>query len=163
MGFPRQEHWSGLPFPSPGDPPDPGIKPESPTSQADALTSEPPGKPQLYSTAIQLYTYMYKYIWAFPMVSNKEPACDPGVAGDTGSIPGLRRSPGGGHGNLLQYTCLENPMDRGAWQATVYKVSQRVEHDWSNLAHTCHTHTHTHRDIYIYMLFSDDFFLYVVT
>ena len=45
MGFSRQEYWSGLPFPSPGDLPDPGIKPRPPTLQADALTSEPPGKP----------------------------------------------------------------------------------------------------------------------
>ena len=39
-------------------------------------------------------------------------------AGDTGLIPRLGRSPGGGHGNPLQHSCLENPMDRGAWQAT---------------------------------------------
>ena len=45
MGFFRQEYWSGLPFPSPGDLPDPGIEPRSPALQADALTSEPPGKP----------------------------------------------------------------------------------------------------------------------
>ena len=45
MGFSRQEYLSGLPFPSPGDLPDPGIKSGSPTFQADALTSEPPGKP----------------------------------------------------------------------------------------------------------------------
>ena len=45
VGFSRQEYWSGLPFPSPGDPPDPGIEPRSPTLQADALPSEPPGKP----------------------------------------------------------------------------------------------------------------------
>ena len=45
MGFPRQEYWSGLPFPSPGDLPDPGI--EHPTSQADSLPTEPPGKPYL--------------------------------------------------------------------------------------------------------------------
>ena len=44
MGFSRQEYWSGLPFPSPGDLPNPGIEPRSPASQADALTSEPPGK-----------------------------------------------------------------------------------------------------------------------
>ena len=43
MGFSRQEYWSGLPFPSPGDLPDPGIKPGSPAFQADALPSEPPG------------------------------------------------------------------------------------------------------------------------
>ena len=44
MGFPRQEYWSGLPFPSPGDLPDPGIEPRSPALQADTLPSEPPGK-----------------------------------------------------------------------------------------------------------------------
>ena len=47
MGFSRQEYWSGLPFPSPGDLPNPGIEPRSPTLEADALTSEPPGKPKL--------------------------------------------------------------------------------------------------------------------
>ena len=46
MGFSRQEYWSGLPFPSPGDLPDPGIKPASPALQADSLWSEPPGKPK---------------------------------------------------------------------------------------------------------------------
>ena len=45
QGFSRQEYWSGLPFPSPGDPPNPGIEPRSPALQADALSSEPPGKP----------------------------------------------------------------------------------------------------------------------
>ena len=45
MGFSRQEYWSGLPFPSPGDLPDPGIEPGSPALQADILTSEPPGRP----------------------------------------------------------------------------------------------------------------------
>ena len=43
---------------------------------------------------------------------------------DTGSIPGLGRSPRGGHGNSLQYLCLENPMDRGAWWATVHGVTE---------------------------------------
>ena len=47
MGFLRQEYWSGLPFPSPGDLPDPEIEPGSPTLQADSLPSEPPGKPQI--------------------------------------------------------------------------------------------------------------------
>ena len=44
--------------------------------------------------------------------------------GDLGSIPGTGRSPGGGNGNPLQYSCLENPMDRGAWQATVPGVTK---------------------------------------
>ena len=45
----------------------------------------------------------------------KNPHANSGDIRDVGSIPGLGRSPGGGHGNLLQYSCLENPMDRGAW------------------------------------------------
>ena len=45
MEFSRQEYWSGLPFPSPGDLPDPGTEPQSPALQADTLPSEPPGKP----------------------------------------------------------------------------------------------------------------------
>ena len=44
--------------------------------------------------------------------------------GDPGSIPGSGRSPGEGNGKLLQYSCLENPMDRGAWQATVHGVAE---------------------------------------
>ena len=48
---------------------------------------------------------------------------------DTGSIPGSGRSPGGGHGNPLQYSCLENPMDREAWWATVHRVTQ----SWTRL------------------------------
>ena len=49
MGFSRQEYWSGLPFPSPGDLLDPGIEPGYPEFQADALTSDPPVKPPLFS------------------------------------------------------------------------------------------------------------------
>ena len=48
----------------------------------------------------------------------------PATAGDVGSIPGLGRSPGEGHGNPLRYSCLENPMSRGAWWATVHGVSK---------------------------------------
>ena len=56
---------------------------------------------------------------------SEESACN---AGDLGSIPGLGRSPGEGNGKPLQYSCLENRMDRGAWQATVHGVA-RVGHD----------------------------------
>ena len=55
--------------------------------------------------------------------------------GDLGSIPGLGRSPGEGNGNLLQYSCLENPMDRGAWWAIQSMGSQRVGHDWATSLH----------------------------
>jgi len=48
----------------------------------------------------------------------------PASAGDPSSIPGLGRSPGGGNGNPLQYSCLRNPMDRGAWWATVHGVAK---------------------------------------
>ena len=56
-------------------------------------------------------------------VSGKEPSCQWGVRRDAGFIPGLRRSPGEGNGNLLQYSCLGSPMDRGAWQSTVHGVT----------------------------------------
>ena len=83
MEFSRQEYWSGLPFPSPGDLPDPGIEPGSPSLRVDALASEPPGKP----------------IFKVHNLSGKESACS---AGDAGSIPGSGRSPGDGNGNPLQ-------------------------------------------------------------
>ena len=54
MGFSRQEYWSGLPFPSPRDLPDPGIEPGSPNLEAGTLTSEPPGKPNRLIVAINL-------------------------------------------------------------------------------------------------------------
>jgi len=69
----------------------------------------------------------------FPCSSvSKESSCNARIsaydAGDLGSISGLRRSPGEGNGNPLQYSCLGNPMDRGAWWATVHGVA-RVRHD----------------------------------
>ena len=48
-------------------------------------------------------------------------------AGDLDSIPGLERSPGEGNGNPLQYSCLENPKDRGAWQAMVHRVTKKLD------------------------------------
>jgi len=54
----------------------------------------------------------------------KESTCNAEDLRDLGSIPGLKRSPGGGHGNPLQYSCLENPIDRGAWWATAHGVAQ---------------------------------------
>ena len=57
------------------------------------------------------------------MLSGKESA-NAGDPRDTVSIPGLGRSPGGGNGNTLQYSCLGNPMDRGTWQATVHGVAK---------------------------------------
>ena len=64
----------------------------------------------------------------------KKPPANAGDIRDTGSIPGSGRSSGEGLSNPLHYSCLENPMDRVTWQATVYRVT-RVRHDWSDLAH----------------------------
>ena len=67
---------------------------------------------------------MEQWIRGFPGGSDgKESACD---AGDPGSVPGLGRSSGEGHGNPLQYSCLENSMDRGPWGATVHGVGKSV-------------------------------------
>ena len=60
IGFSRQEHWSGLPFPSPGDLPDPGIKPRSPALQAYSLLTEPPGKPMV-TTNEKIYKKCTKF------------------------------------------------------------------------------------------------------
>ena len=62
-----------------------------------------------------------------PWLRGKEPTCNTGDTDDVRSIPGLGRSPGGGHGNPLQYSCLENPMDRGIWQATVHRIARSCQ------------------------------------
>jgi len=68
----------------------------------------------------------YRYLWTcFPTGSaGKESTCNAWDTGDGGSIPGSRRSPVGGYGNLHQYSCLENPTDRGAWWAIVHGVAK---------------------------------------
>ena len=58
------------------------------------------------------------------MLVEKNPPPSAGDVRKAGSIPGLGRSPGGGHSNLLQYSCLENPMDRGAWWASIHGVAE---------------------------------------
>ena len=58
------------------------------------------------------------------MLTGKNPPANAGYTGDMGSIPGSGRSPGEGNGNPLLDSCLENPMDRGAWRATVHGVTQ---------------------------------------
>ena len=77
-----------------------------------------------------IYIYIY-IIWERLKVTGEGGAEDKASAynmGDQGLIPGSGRSPGEGNGNLLQYSCLENPVDGGAWWATVHG-SQRVGHD----------------------------------
>ena len=62
-------------------------------------------------------------------LSGKESAYNAGASGDAGLVPVLGRYPGGGHGNPLQYSCLENPMDKGAWSVTVHRVAK----SWTQL------------------------------
>ena len=83
--------------------------------------------PQSISLLIRIHdnnvccTFVGNQVWASGGSMVKNPPAD---AGDVGSIPGPGRSPGGGHGNPLQDSCLENPMDRGAWWATVHGVAK---------------------------------------
>ena len=110
-----------LPFPPPGDLSEQRIKPTSLSSPSSVG-------------------------WFFPDCSavNNQLA----NARDVGSIPGSGKSPGGGHGNPLQYSCLENPMDKGAWWA-IYGVTK--SRTWlSRHTHT-HTHTHTHPREILYL------------
>ena len=71
--------------------------------------------------------------WGFPGSSVvKTP---PSSAGDVGSIPGWGRSPGGRHGYPFQYSCLENPVDRGAWRTTVHRVAKSDMTDMTACMH----------------------------
>ena len=60
----------------------------------------------------------------FKVLVVKNPLVNVGDLRDAGSTPGLGRSPGGGHGNPFQYSCLDNPMDRGTWWVTVHRVAK---------------------------------------
>ena len=86
----------------------------------------------------------YGYTRLPQWLRGRESACDAENAGDAGSIPGSGRSPGGGYGNPIQYCCLENPMDRGAWQATIHRVT---ESDTTEV--TWHVHTHGYTTFYL--------------
>ena len=74
--------------------------------------------------------FLEEWLGGFPGGSvGKESTCNAGDKGDVGSVPRLGRSLGGGQGNPLQYSCLEDPMERGAWQAAVHEVA-RIRHDF---------------------------------
>ena len=80
----------------------------------------------LVAFTLKALSYMFSLSTrGFPSgISVKNMHANAGDTRDTGSIPGSVRSPGGGHGNPLQYSCLENPMERGAWRATVHGVAE---------------------------------------
>ena len=159
MGFSRQEYCSGLPFPSPGDLPDPGIEPRSPALQADALTSEPAGKPikkkkkSIFSSVFQCFLNS-KVGSSYRKVdsSHTEKAMAPHSSTLVWKIPWMEEPDGlqsmgslrvrhdwvtslslscigEGNGNPLQCSCLENPRDGGAWWAAVCRVTQ----SWTRL------------------------------
>ena len=119
--------------------PGPGIKPVSPALAGGFLTTGPPGKScfSVYVTELSGQSHGCKgalkstrpslSIQFMSLHEVKASACN---AGDLGSIPGLGRSPGEGNGNPLQYSCLENPMDGGAWWATVHGVAK----SWTRLS-----------------------------
>ena len=166
MDFSRQEYWSWLPFPSPGDLPNPGTEPGSPTLQADTLPSEPPGKPlwerkrktrkcqdqlcccsgkQSNVNSNQANTQSRKATFkmtgkfgtflfilspssGFPDGSDQRKICL--QCGRPRFDPGSGRSHGEGHGNPLQYSCLENPWTEEPGGLLSVGL-QRVRHDWA--------------------------------
>ena len=133
--FSRQEYWSGLPCPPPGDLPNTGIKPRSPALKADSSPSESPGKPFHIGNYIVLSRvpcafqqiligYLF-YIQASQVaLVVKNPPANAGDIRDSSSIPSSGRSPGGRNSNPFQYSYLENTMDIGTWWATVHGVAK---------------------------------------
>ena len=98
---------------------------EAPNDWQEGKAITPPGLKEQREGTELLEPKQRRGGWHFPGGSVvKSPPANVGDTGDVGSIPGSGRSPGGGNGNLLQYSCLENSMDRGAWQATVHGVTK---------------------------------------
>ena len=114
-GFSRQLEWVAMPF-SRGSS-EPRDRTQVSHIQADSLSIELPRR----AGRVDLAQFLRAQV-RFPGGSDsKESACN---AEDLGSIPGSGRSPGEGHGNPLQYSCLGNPMDRGAWWAVIQGVAK---------------------------------------
>ena len=118
----RVLEWAALPLedPPPGDISNPGIDPKSPAWQ-------------------QIFYHWGMLAMGLPCwLRNKESACHTGDnVRDAGLIPESGRFPGGRHGNPLQYSCLENPMDREAWQATIHRVRKSQTQLKRLRTHTC--------------------------
>ncbi|CAN0563136.1 unnamed protein product [Rangifer tarandus platyrhynchus] len=115
-GFSRQEYWSGLPCTPPGDLPIPGI--ELTSLMSPALTGH--GKRAWSRASVEVRSPKKGETASLVGSDHKESACN---ARDTSSVPGSGRSSGERNGSPLQYSCLENLMDREAWQATVHGIA----------------------------------------
>ena len=135
MGLSRQEYWSGLSCPPPGNLPNPGTETVSLSSLAlvgefftTSTTWEALGS-RIGTENITSFQRTRKECRTSQVVLEvKNPPANARDIRDKSSVPGWGRSSGGGHDNPLQYSHLENPLDRRAWQATVHRV-QRVGHD----------------------------------
>ena len=120
MGFSRQEYRHGLPFPSPLLLGTEKYFPDHPNWET---TNPCPGVMELL--IFHGLCLLRDLCLSFPGGTNgKEPAFQCRIHKRHGLIPALGRSSGGGHGSLLQCSCLENPMDRGAWRATVHRIPE---------------------------------------
>ena len=89
--------------------------------QGGLACCSPWGRKELDMTEQLNLTEIMGLLW---WLNSKESVCSSGDTEDMSSIPGSRRSPGGGHGKPLQYSCLENSMDRGTWRAIVHRVTK---------------------------------------
>ena len=117
----------------------PGQRTEIPSRKRHSTTDKNKQKNVCCSYVLQVLHFLCLFAtrharsWASRVaLVVKNPPASAGDIRDTGSIPGSGRSLGGGHGNPLLYSCLENPMDRGAWQGIVHRLDyrlQRVGHD----------------------------------
>ena len=100
-----------------------GSNPRRPQLKKSLRSNKDPAQPKIKKENYFLNNFIKKNYRGFPGDANgKEPACQGRRHKRHGSVPRSGRSLGGGHGNALQYSCLENPMDRGAWWATVHRV-----------------------------------------
>ena len=97
IGFPRQEYWSGLPFPSQGYLLDPGIEPGSPTLQADSLPSEPPGKPQMFCGSYKIFLKRHRFDTSKTDINSSHP-------------PALSRPPFSDHGTISYHSTTLFPV-----------------------------------------------------
>ena len=83
------------------------------------------GESMIAAKSVTLLHLLYEFFKGFPSGSKVKNL--PASRGDAGSVPGLGRCPGEGNGNPLQYSCLVNPIDRGAWQALVHEVAKDLD------------------------------------